>query len=746
MKTWKAALISFAVVLAVGIAALVVVRYVLFTRPFAMAKSNIPQNGAELVKNADGTLTLSWPEADKADDYLVELWDESGEIWSEYAESTSCEMPMDINANGDVVLYVYPRAMYETPNGEFYRRCERPLTASYPAVLPSFDGLSTDVDSDKDILTMTWNAVKGGVYTVCDENGTELVKTDKGGVGIPFGVSGPIPAKDEMVRFTLKCGLEGFDVAFNGGDTATVEMSGELLRDTAVKTDIRDLGNNLYGLEWNETRGDRYEVFVREGDKDWSKVGTYTDSGGRSCVLGPLEPFETYGIRVMALGGSMADENESAATAFEASVTTGVSTLYATVWVLKDLNIWSDTGMSEKTGVATTDRSYCVMGEKDGFFLVYTDGAKGWIDSTYCLINLPDYMGDLAEYDIKNSYDSIYTVNDYGIPGITGTVITGYEEVGLVYGAVIHEETVRSEEYDSQAGIYDGPYEMKNVERSEPSDFLVPLLYPTAKKVVDAALTARRDGYRLKIYDAYRPYIATRFLYDLTETVLQDEVPEYQYRNMAGEQWEDYLKSLETPEEEPDINDSEQLEGMETPDTETTGGDTQTPEEPETREPRSSYYTVMTDGRYSLSAFLARSGSMHNLGVAVDLTMTSLETGEEMTMQTSMHDLSWHSVLGRNNENADLLAKYMTGANLGPLSSEWWHFQDDELRSTVKDLTRRQQGVTRAGWMFDGTGWRFRNSEGEFLKNGTFAVNGHSYTFDSSGYGDYARWEESRDS
>ena len=154
-----------------------------------------------------------------------------------------------------------------------------------------------------------------------------------------------------------------------------------------------------------------------------------------------------------------------------------------------------------------------------------------------------------------------------------------------------------------------------------------------------------------------------------------------------------------------------------------------------------SVYTLMTDGRHSLSAFLARSGSMHNLGIAVDLTLETLDRGRELTMQTAMHDLSWYSVLTRNNDNADLLAKFMTGCGLAPLTSEWWHFQDDELRASA-ELVTRQQGVTRAGWRADNQGWRYRTSEGEFLRDGTYTVDGRRYTFDENGYSDYAAWEQ----
>ena len=83
------------------------------------------------------------------------------------------------------------------------------------------------------------------------------------------------------------------------------------------------------------------------------------------------------------------------------------------------------------------------------------------------------------------------------------------------------------------------------------------------------------------------------------------------------------------------------------------------------------------------------------MGIALDLTLETLD-GEELEMQTRMHDLSWYATIDRNNENADLLNKYMTGAGFAILRSEWWHFQDNETRDAL-ELDYYQYGVTRKG-------------------------------------------------
>ncbi len=725
---------ALAVLLAAGAGGI----YVFFLRPYRDAVTAIPQTGAMLSEDEDGGLTLSWPRAENADDYVVELKNGRTTVWSGTFSGNSCVLPGPEALRGATALTVTPRRAYPTPAGDKMRSCDRPLRAAFPAALPSFSNLKSTLDADADVLTLTWTPVEGAVYTVSAADGTALLTTSGGEATLTFGQDIPMPAKDEDVSFTLTYALPGGEVAFFSRFSARVDVSGEDLRGTRLLLQVEELGNNYYRFTWNETRGRRYELQTQDPLGQWQTLAVRTDAEELSCTLGPFPPFTDQFFRVIAVGGHTLPDSDFAAEPAETSLFTGPTVVYATVWVVKDLDVWADTAKSARVGRATTDKSYCVMGEEEGFFLIYIDGAKGYVDSSWCLINLPDYMGDLASYDIRNSYDAIYMVHDYGIPGITNTVITGYEQVGSDYYTVTEERTLRPETPETDISETDvsetdtatteyayeafrQQYVPGPVELRKPSRFLVPLLYPTAKKILEAALAAREDGYRLKIYDAYRPYIATRFLFDLTESLLQTQVPEEVYSRMAGDMWTDYLDWLARPAETP-----EQGSGTGT--------------EPAPEELRPTFYTVMTDGRYGIGSFLARTGSTHNQGVAVDLTLEVIYSGRELEMQTAMHDLSWNSVLKYNNDNANLLQKYMTSAGLGTLSSEWWHFQDNELRK-AQSIPLRQQGVTRAGWTADPNGWRYRTAEDTYLKDGVYTVDGRSYTFDENGYADYTAWE-----
>ena len=147
-----------------------------------------------------------------------------------------------------------------------------------------------------------------------------------------------------------------------------------------------------------------------------------------------------------------------------------------------------------------------------------------------------------------------------------------------------------------------------------------------------------------------------------------------------------------------------------------------------------SYKQLMTDnGRYGLNNFLAKGTSNHNMGAALDLTIEKTNNGKEMEMQTSIHDLSWYSEVKKNNQNAKTLRSIMTGAGFGTLSSEWWHFQDNDALKNL-ELKALFNGVTPKCWMADDDGWRYRRENGNYYKNTTKTIDGVKYTFDENGY------------
>ena len=146
------------------------------------------------------------------------------------------------------------------------------------------------------------------------------------------------------------------------------------------------------------------------------------------------------------------------------------------------------------------------------------------------------------------------------------------------------------------------------------------------------------------------------------------------------------------------------------------------------------YQSVMTNDTYNLSAFLAKVTSAHNRGIALDLTLRDRNSDEDIPMQSKMHDLSWNSVVAQDNENARLLESYMTEAGFAGLSSEWWHFQDDETRTDIGLNGYLEKGVSIEGWKSDNIGWRYQKADGSFYKAITVEVEGTMCGFDENGY------------
>lgn len=206
------------------------------------------------------------------------------------------------------------------------------------------------------------------------------------------------------------------------------------------------------------------------------------------------------------------------------------------------------------------------------------------IDKKFILVNLPDIMQEQVQYEITNAKSSIYNIHGNQIPNVSGKKL--YTEMG--------------------------------------EDIKVPLMLNTAIKLYSAENTALKQGFTLKIYDSYRPYSVTKYLYQNTLLV--------------ADKYKEYLNAT--------VNNFE----------------------------------------YSQKWFLAEKASSHNYGVALDLTLVDLNTGKELEMQTKIHDLSVYSVVDYNNKEAKILAKIMTKNRFVPLRSEWWHFQDNDSKESVLDF------------------------------------------------------------
>lgn len=739
-SNWKWVLPALALLAAAGLLA------AYFITP-GVPLPQVGEGDVLIAPGEDGGILLSWPAAPEGAASRVSLrraGEQAFEVLGDFSEN-QVSLEEDV-LSGKLSVRVQSVAQGKNLLGMdremVSRRALEVSVQPRNLVQPTLEG-RTGSEGD---LHLSWNGAGGyEVSTVEDGRYTPVCRVNGDKTVIRFGEDGDLdlPEYDQTVWISIRAAYQGEGYVLYGPYAQPVSVDRTALMGNVLSLVCRNLGERLYALEWNETKGGYYEVQEwSASDKSWETLARVEHGEELRYETGLLRSGSDHRYRVAAMGAAETVEPG------EVSFRTEISTKYATIWPVVDLDFCGDEELKKSLGTIPAGTALCVLEEGDDCFQVRWKDQYGYVDSRFCMINLPEYVGDVCAYDMTNSYSSIFMVHDYPIEHITGEVIKGFEGV-----------------------------------RTEDGDFLVPFLYPSAKKLLTAARAAEEDGYRLRIYEAFRPNEATRFLYDTTMAQLDYPLPElgedgayvfYVPPEPAPEtEPAEEPASTQEPDAEPVLPPDEAVgEGQAEPASQTEpdsqtepasqtepgaeaspdaqmestaisesappeeegGLQEETHAEPEPEIPTGpTYRKIMTDGRFGISSFLAASVSAHNRGIALDMTIEGLD-GSPMEMQSAMHDLSWYSAAYRNNDNAKLLESYMTGVGMRGLSSEWWHFQDDATREAIGLSKYLYKGVTAEGWTRDNVGWRYRAADGSFRKSTNITVDGKQYTLDQEGY------------
>ena len=262
-----------------------------------------------------------------------------------------------------------------------------------------------------------------------------------------------------------------------------------------------------------------------------------------------------------------------------------------------------------------------IIGESGNWLKIKKDNVTGWANKLYCMINLPDIIPSIV-YDDTNSYSSLFKSSEIDIPNVTG------------------EQLYNNKIYNN---------------RLSKNEYMMPVMYEMALKIMKAQELALEDGYSLKIYETYRPYEA--------QTTVSTNL-----RNL--------MNSNET------------------------------------------VYNGINGGGWNEGWFIAQVLSNHQKGIAMDVSLVKIneyevgKTGKykymiitdytEEQMPTQMHELSnkaismsyavdsnsktaWEKVpLAQGmTDGAIRLRDYCVEADLTPLCSEWWHFNDLDARENL---------------------------------------------------------------
>lgn len=289
-----------------------------------------------------------------------------------------------------------------------------------------------------------------------------------------------------------------------------------------------------------------------------------------------------------------------------------------------DLPVKEQTDEDAKTQeTLSAGEAFKILQEDGDWWEIEYEGTQGWVEHRYAFINLPDVLPSAA-YDNTNTYSSRYRSSGIDIPEVTDT------------------------------SLYDSKTENERLGKEE---FIIPVLYTTAKKIYEAQSQALANNETLLIYETYRPHSAQEKVYD-------------QLSKLADEN-----------------------------DTVKAGADT---------EPWEMFW------------FINDEVSNHQMGFAIDVSLAQIDEQEtefygdysvdvvkdytEYQMPTPMHELSsasavytspvtavdpdaWKQAQLRPEMNQPALAlqEYFVNAGMTPLASEWWHFNDLEARDQVED-------------------------------------------------------------
>ena len=298
------------------------------------------------------------------------------------------------------------------------------------------------------------------------------------------------------------------------------------------------------------------------------------------------------------------------------------STGFASVALPLYENIPTD-GSAKKLATVSAGKAFCIQEENGEYFrITLVDETAGWIESKYCLINLPDILPSIV-YDDTNSYSSVFRSSGYALDGITGKRLYNVKK----------ENT-----------------------RLEKEEFLMPVLYPMAKKIAQVQKDALANEDTLKIYETYRQYEVQMKVSDsLTKLMDANEIVAAGINTKPwGKSW--FIATQLSNHQRGIAMDVSLAKIKQT----------------EIRQSGNYSYKVVTEHEeYKMPS------QMHELSKAA-ATFTSPVSSKSKT------DWKKAKLAPKMTDGAKKLQQYCTEHELYPLASEWWHFNDLDAREDTK--------------------------------------------------------------
>ena len=301
----------------------------------------------------------------------------------------------------------------------------------------------------------------------------------------------------------------------------------------------------------------------------------------------------------------------------------------STGWAVIDLELKesTDEGSNKVTDVSA-GTPFMILGVNGSYFEIKYGNYHGYVDNSYCMINLPDVVPSI-KYNITNSYSSIYKSSGIDIDGVTGETL---------YGTNCNNNLCQ------EIGT-DGKVMNNKISRSE---HIAPILYSAALKIAQAQTLAVNDGYSLMIYDSYRPRsVSTYIAQKLSDLYKKEPIVRTGIDSSTGESGTQY-----------DWGQGWFLaQGLST----------------------HNVGSAIDVTLYNLS---------NNSEVSMPTAMHELSTSAiKYYSPEAPKDSTGYSAGMKNSEDARRLDNYMTSVGMGTLASEWWHFQDNDGYSLLSNAT-----------------------------------------------------------
>ncbi len=666
-----------------------------FLLPYTGAAGVFPEDRTvTFYQRSDGRLQMSWPAGLEADRYFLEVLIPQDGVPS---EDWQVAYSADIQDRTDHILLPMTgeqRAIRLRIAKEYKLLFDREprLRLSKDAIFltdtflaPSAPVVNWEPDPDSDTVSATLILdpnCSARAFFLTQSAFEPFAEDLHGQTSLTFGEGKqfPLPKRDQTYEFAFDACRKAEGFVFYSTKTQAITLTRDDLLSLFVNLSVSENPDNTYTLSWGEAQGDYYKLQTRpDKNEKWEDLAQYDFDDNLTYTTEAFAPYTSREYRVITYRTEDTKEKEVISSSDTLPVKTASVLTYATIWPIKELPVFSDAAKTQEIGKAAAGKAFCILALEEGLFRIRLEkDTYGYIDSNYCMINLPEFLGGLLEYDIANSYASLFNFHGVPIEGVTGATVIGYERIML-----------------------------------EEDSYLVPYLYPSALKLEKAGATAREKGYALKIFDSFRPQEATKDLYarmvDKCPTPIPLPTAMPSYNNKPADETISDMPEIPEPLDPAYLAQFVKADGT----------------------PLTYQEFITNNNRYKLNYFLANGTSRHNRGAALDLTLT--KNGVEMEMQTIIHDLCWYSETARNTTAAKTLASIMKSAGFGGLVSEWWHFQDDDALKNL-DLPALKNGVTPEGWVADGTGWRYRQADGQFYKNTKKKIDGATYSFDAKGY------------